>query len=255
MSGGSEADVIDAQGSAQLPIGDGLDDLDFDTAPQPEPERSRPAPEIVVFDVGEVLLDETRVWTCWADILGVSPLTFAAVLGAAIVQGQDYPAVFPHVAPNCDWEEFVDEHERRYGGFVQDDVYPDAVPCLEELKSLGFRVGIAGNQPARRRQQLLDLHLPHDALALSDELGVAKPERGFFEAVLDAVGAADPEQILYVGDRVDNDVIPAVAFGLSTCWLRRGPYGQLQEPPADLEIDIVLDGLGELPLLLQQWRG
>ena len=43
-----------------------------------------PAPAVVVFDVGEVLIDETRVWAIWAGLLGVSPLTFAAVLGAAI---------------------------------------------------------------------------------------------------------------------------------------------------------------------------
>jgi hypothetical protein len=34
----------------------------------------------VVFDVGEVLVDETRLWDEWADRLGVSRLTFSAVL-------------------------------------------------------------------------------------------------------------------------------------------------------------------------------
>jgi hypothetical protein len=59
----------------------------------------------------------------------VSPLTFAAVLGAAIAQGEDHLDVFPHVAPNVDWEDFLDEHERRYGGFREEDLYPDAVPA------------------------------------------------------------------------------------------------------------------------------
>ena len=61
-------------------------------------------------------------------------------------------------------------------------------------------------------------------------------------------------QVLYVGDRVDNDVLPAMDFGMRTCWLRRGPWGQLQELPDDVEPDLVLEGLGELPLLLQGWR-
>ena len=35
----------------------------------------------VVFDVGENLIDETRIWTRWAERLGVPALTFLGVLG------------------------------------------------------------------------------------------------------------------------------------------------------------------------------
>jgi FMN phosphatase YigB (HAD superfamily) len=60
--------------------------------------------------------------------------------------------------------------------------------------------------------------------------------------------------VLYVGDRVDNDVLPAFEAGLATCWLTRGPWGQLQELPDDVEPDLVLEGLGELPELLAAWH-
>ncbi|MBW3621664.1 MAG: HAD-IA family hydrolase, partial [Actinobacteria bacterium] len=196
-----------------------------------------------------------RVWSCWADIIGTTSFTFAAVMGAAISQGADHADVFAHIAPNVDWHEFEDEHERRYGGFLPGDLYQDVHTCLSELRELGFRVGIAGNQPARRREQLLALDLPHDHLVTSADLGVDKPAPAFFTAVAELVGAASPDQVLYVGDRIDNDVLPAATAGMRTCWLRRGPWGQLQEPPEDLEPDLVLEGLGELPLLLSQWRG
>jgi HAD superfamily hydrolase (TIGR01549 family) len=218
----------------------------------PEPEG--PAPTVVAFDIGEVLIDETRVWSCWADVLGVSHLTFAAVLGAAIAQGADHHEVFGHVAPNVDWQAFADEHERRYGGFQPGDLYADAMLCLSELRELGMRVVIAGNQPVRRREQLERLGLPCDAMITSDEVGVEKPDRGFFEAVLRLADTTDPTDVLYVGDRVDNDVLPALAHGMHACWVRRGPWGALQELPDGVEPDLVLDGLGELPLLLQQWR-
>ena len=144
-----------------------IEDLEFDPSTGPEPDG--PAPRIVAFDVGEVLIDESRVWSVWAGILGVSPLTFAAVLGAAIVQGEDHRVVFPHLAPNVEWHRFEDEHERRYGGFQEQDLYPDARPCLAELASLGFRLVVVGNQPARRAAQLRALDLPHDVLATSEE--------------------------------------------------------------------------------------
>jgi HAD superfamily hydrolase (TIGR01549 family) len=235
-------------------VDDDLDDLDLEIDPREATDLEGPAPDIVVFDIGEVLIDETRVWGIWADILGVSRFTFAAVLGAAIAQGEDHEVVFPHVAPNTEWREFEGEHERRYGGFREEDVYSDVRLCLSELQAMDVRVGIVGNQPARRHEQLLALDLPHDVLATSDELMAAKPDPAFFAAVQKLVGAQEPSQVLYVGDRVDNDVLPAMAFGMRTCWLRRGPWGHLQALPDDVEADLVLDGLGELPLLLQGWR-
>lgn len=228
-----------------------LEELDADLVPEPD----GPAPRVVVFDIGEVLIDETRVWAVWAELLGVSPLTFAAVLGAAIAQGEDHEVVFPHVAPNVDWHGFVDEHERRYGGFQEEDLYPDARPCLDELRSLGFTVLVAGNQPARRAAQLAALELPIDGLVTSEELGVEKPDPAFFTAVQQLADVTDPAQLLYVGDRVDNDLVAAQHAGLRTCWIRRGPWGHLQDLPDDMEPDLALEGLGELPLLLSQWAG
>jgi HAD superfamily hydrolase (TIGR01509 family) len=231
---------------------DDLEELEFEPDEVPDPDG--PAPRIVVFDVGEVLVDETRVWAVWAELLGVSPFTLSAVLGAAIVDGHDHHAAFPHLAPNVEWSDFEDEHERRFGGIREEDLYADVRPCLQELRDLGVTVVVAGNQPARRHAQLAALALPADLLLTSEELGVEKPDTAFFEAVYQRTDASDPADLLYVGDRVDNDVLPAIAAGWRTCWLRRGPWGHLQELPDDVEPDLVLEGLGELPLLLGEWR-
>lgn len=212
-----------------------------------------PAPRTIVLDIGEVLIDETRVWSVWAELLGVSAGTLMAVLGAAIVQGGDHADAFPHVAPNLDWRSLESEHEARYGGFAASDVYADVVPALAELRTQGRRVVLAGNQPERRAAQLRALALPVDDLVTSDELGVEKPDPAFFAAVLARIGVSDASAVLYVGDRVDNDVLPASDAGLATCWLTRGPWGQLQEMPDDVEPDLVLEGLAELPTLLAAW--
>ena len=214
----------------------------------------RAAPDVVVLDIGEVVIDETRVWSVWAELLGVSPGTLMAVLGAAVSQGGDHHDAFPHVAPNVEWSELEDEHEARYGGFRAEDVYPDVAPAFAALRAQGLRVVLAGNQPGRRAAQLRALELPVDDLVTSDELGVEKPDPAFFAAVLTRLGVEDPSRVLYVGDRVDNDVLPASEAGLATCWLTRGPWGQLQELPEDVEPDLVLEGLGELPELIASWR-
>ncbi len=214
----------------------------------------RPAPDVVVLDIGEVVIDESRVWSVWSELLGVSPATLMAVLGAAVSQGGDHHEAFPHVAPNVDWAALEGEHEARYGGFRATDVYADVVPTLTALRADGFRVVLAGNQPLRRTEQLHRLALPVDDIVVSEELGAEKPDLPFFSALLQRLGEPGPDRVLYVGDRVDNDVIPAAASGMSVCWLTRGPWGQLQELPEDVTPDIVLEGLGELPELLAAWR-
>ena len=214
----------------------------------------RSVPDVVVLDIGEVVIDETRVWAVWAELLGVSPGTLMAVLGAAVSQGGDHHDAFPHVAPNVEWPELEAEHEARYGGFRADDVYADVVPTFAALREQGLRVVLAGNQPERRAAQLRALDLPVDDLVTSEELGVEKPDPAFFAAVLTRLGIDDASRVLYVGDRVDNDVLPAAEAGFATCWLTRGPWGQLQELPEDVAPDLVLEGLGELPELLVAWR-
>lgn len=189
------------------------------------------------FDVGEVLVDETRVWTAWADMLGVSAFTLMAVLGAAIERGEDHEAAFPRLGL-FDWRDRESEVEDAFGGIRAEDLYPDAVPALAALRDAGYGIAVIGNQPARRTPELAALGVAADVMVMSDELGVHKPAAAFFTAVVDRLGV-DPGDIAYVGDRVDNDVVPSAAAGMRAVWLRRGPWGRLHTDPqgkADLEV-------------------
>jgi hypothetical protein len=56
----------------------------------------------VAFDVGEVLVDETREYGTWADWLGVPRHVFSAVFGAVIARGQDYRETFQVLQPGFD---------------------------------------------------------------------------------------------------------------------------------------------------------
>jgi FMN phosphatase YigB (HAD superfamily) len=57
--------------------------------------------------------------------------------------------------------------------------------------------------------------------------GVSKPDPRFFARIVDELGLPAAE-IAYVGDRVDNDVMPALAAGMVPVHLRRGPWGIVQ---------------------------
>ncbi len=178
----------------------------------------------VCLDVGETLIDETRVWGTWADLLRLPRLTFMAALGAVIAHGEPHQRVFDLVG-RSDWHSLRPAFDDAYGGFTPADLYPDALPTIDRLRSAGYRLAIVANQPLRRSGELQALGINADVVAMSDELGVHKPSPLFFGRVLELTGATDPAAVAHVGDRLDNDVLPALAAGMRSIWLRRGPWG------------------------------
>ena len=200
----------------------------------------------VVLDVGETLIDESRIWAIWADALGIPPLTFMAVLGAAIQRGGQYGRIFDEFGiDEHTWRARVPEVEERYGGFQEQDLYPDAHRAVDGLKGLGYHVGLVANQPASRTAELRALGFEAEVIAMSDEMGVHKPDPAFFARVLEMAGKPEPAQLAYAGDRVDNDVIPAAAAGLRAVWVRRGPWGLIQQPDS-VHPALVVASLDEL---------
>jgi len=208
----------------------------------------------VFFDVGETLINETRMLHGWADHMGVGRAEFIAVLDDVIARREHYRRVFERLKP--DFDVAAAAAERRQSGTAfrieAQDLYHDARQCLSDLREKGFFIGIAGNQPASAKATLLSFGLDADVITTSAELGVDKPAPEFFQRILELSGMAAAET-LYVGDRVDNDVVPAHAFGMKTALLERGPWGRTQAswPEAD-RADLRVKALTEIAGLIQR---
>lgn len=206
----------------------------------------------IFFDVGGTILDESHEFAAWADWLGVPRHTFSAVFGAVIARGLDYQETFRAFRPDFD---LAVELERRAAAgqpesFGEEDLYPDARPCLTSLREQGLVVGLAGNQPAHAESTLRALDLPVDLIGTSHGWGVAKPSPAFFERVV-REGGGDASSILYVGDRPDNDARPAQEAGMKTCLIRRSPWGHILDMPAVSERCLFrIDSLDELSTLV-----
>ena len=152
---------------------------------------------VVVFDLGETLVDEATTYERW-EAEGVTELVFA---------------------------------ER--------DLHHDVLPCFAALRVRGHRLGAAGNMYAVHEGFLR----PHvDFAGSSERWGVQKPDPGFFASVVEKAGRP-PEEILYVGDRVDNDVLPALAAGLRAVRIRRGAHAHVES----LDGTVTIGSLAELP--------
>ncbi|MFI6386156.1 HAD family hydrolase [Nonomuraea sp. NPDC050547] len=215
----------------------------------------------LVFDVGETLIDETRIWSRWADRLGVTRLTFMGVLGGVAALGRSHRDAFQIVRPGLDVDAEIaawrrDDPDGLRNNFDADDLYPDVRPALRALRAAGYQVVIAGNQPVEAYDALVAMDLPADSIHTSDGWGVAKPAPEFFAKVASVAGR-EPAEILYVGDRLDNDVRPAGAAGMRTALLRRGPWGHLHadRPEAADVADLVVNDLQALLPALAQRSG
>ena len=192
----------------------------------------------VVFDVGETLVDEERWWRRLADREGLQPHVVWAALGVTIARGEEHDALWGHLGiqkPPRWWHEIP---------YSLEDLYPDALECLGRVRELGLRVGIAGNQTETLERWAREAALPADVIASSAGMGVRKPDPAFFAKLVELMGC-EPAEVAYVGDRVDNDIVPAAAAGLVAIHVRRGPWGRLQRTPSEAALG--LDDLASLP--------
>ncbi|HJE59265.1 MAG TPA: HAD family hydrolase [Nocardiopsis listeri] len=210
----------------------------------------------VVFDVGETLIDETRIFARWADRFGVPHMAFFGTIGGVIASGGTLTDGFRLLVPGFDlavesarWREEDPEGEREH--FGEGDLYPDVRPAFDTMRKAGLSLVIAGNQPVEAGAALAAMDLPVDGIGISDTWGVAKPRPEFFDRTLDLVREKTPDiapsEILYVGDRVDNDVLPARQAGMSTALLRRGIYGYRHAAdPEARRADVIVDDLHQV---------
>jgi FMN phosphatase YigB (HAD superfamily) len=155
---------------------------------------------VVVFDVGETLVDEATTYARW-EAEGVNSFVFE-----------------------------------------DQDLHSDALPCLAVLRERGLRLGAAGNMYAHH-EEFLRAHV--DFVGSSERWGVEKPAARFFTRVVEEAGTS-PQEILYVGDRVDNDVVPALAAGLHAVRVRRGAHEHVESPAGT----VTIGSLAELPEVL-----
>ena len=129
-------------------------------------------------------------------------------------------------------------------------VYPEAKSCLSEL-SEHYKIGIIANQNFGSRERLDKLGLLKyiDLVIASAEEGVAKPDLTIFQIALDRANCK-PEEAVMVGDRIDNDIIPANKIGMITVWIKQG-FGGLSDPKQTIEQpDYTIHDLNELLNLL-----
>lgn len=117
-----------------------------------------------------------------------------------------------------------------------------------------YKIGIIANQNPGSKERLNKLGLLKyiDLVIASAEEGVEKPDLRIFQLALERANCK-PEEAVMVGDRIDNDMIPAKKIGMKTVWIKQG-FGGLSEQMIEAkQPDYSVDSLNELlPLFVNQ---
>jgi len=131
-------------------------------------------------------------------------------------------------------------------------LYDDVEPCLKKLNEMSIKTAIiTDGLPIKQYEKILRLGIDDliDLTVISDEIGVRKPNPQLFDHCLKKFGIKGPECI-YVGDRIDKDIIPALLNNIHSVYIHRGgkydSYKTGVKIPHEIKPDYEISDLNEL---------
>lgn len=125
-------------------------------------------------------------------------------------------------------------------------LYADTEECLKSLSS-HYKIGIIANQSLGTAKRLDSFGVLKyiDLVVASAEEGVAKPDKRIFEIALERSNC-EPVNAVMIGDRIDNDIVPAKKLGMKTIWVKQG-FGKYWNITSESEkADYTVNNLSEI---------
>ncbi|HFU4026036.1 TPA: HAD family hydrolase [Streptococcus suis] len=209
--------------------------------------------EWIFFDLGSTLLDEEVAYRYYIKRC-VKKLQ---LLGIVEVSEQSYrEKIEANAHQNLDpigstWQYFAQTEPRPLWTNEGVRLYPETIDVLEKL-SQNYRLGIVANQSSTARELLKEWGLDSyfQVIILSEEVGIRKPDTRIFKLALEEAGIS-ADKAVYVGDRYENDILPAKSLGMRTVRILTG-FGKYTIENDKWKSDWVISSLQELPTILEQ---
>ncbi len=231
--------------------------------------------DAVIFDWGGTLtrwqpMDIPGTWQAVAAVaVAADPDLDMAELGARLAEvderlwsrcrsGDCESTTFAEVLAECGLTDHPDLLAAHLGEWeVATELDPDVPAVLAGLRERGVRVGVLSNTIWPRAQHeawfardgVLELI---DGAVYSSEIARTKPHPEAFLAAAAAVGA-EPERVLFVGDRPFEDIHGAASVGMRTALVPFTVIGDHERGPVQGEADAVLERLLDVLDLIDRW--
>lgn len=196
------------------------------------------------FDLGSTLVDETDVYKSRCDyainekklnrdefmekVREMAETSATAIFAAAKFYGVTLPP----------WNNSLEK------------LYPETPAVLEKLAQQ-YKLGIIANQVEGTQKRIDNWGIGKyfDVVVASAEVGVAKPDSAIFKIALEKAGCK-PENAVMIGDRLDNDIIPAKKLGMKTIWVRSALAVYQKVRNDEEQPDFTIDSIREITEVL-----
>jgi len=246
----------------------------------------------IFFDIGDVLINEDILRFKYYELLWYylrkydASWTFERIIKTREELVDDFGDPAPHwtiarqVLPEWEWKRYREEVQyftrRRALGYLR------AIPGMRYVLQNLFRfytLGVVANQPrlAHRFIKQFGFQQFFRVVILSEEVNVKKPDPRIFQLALEQTHT-QPDQAVMIGDRIDNDIVPAKSLGMKTILLKltsreKGVFPQTdrerlyftsldtlpnwpQKPRKRIEVpDATVHHIYDLPTIIQQMDG
>lgn len=196
----------------------------------------------IFLDVGGTFVDETAAWQAriveTALLNGVSADELKSCMERCSAQNlPPYGAALQQLGFLRTKNPWHTELEAPVNGAAQ---------VLEALSGR-FKLGVIANQSLGTADRLEKWGLLKyfTNVTASAEAGFSKPDERIFLAALDKSGCS-PEEAVMVGDRLDNDIIPAKSLGMTAIWVKHGLGGLGNPDLLSLKPDYTAESFSEL---------
>jgi len=205
-----------------------------------------PLPDAVLFDLDGTLAYRAAGLRRYAELFaedfhdhltaaGQGPYVHAQILAAddygSMAQAQRLNATLPWRAP-MDPALLHAHWANRFGEACTP--FADVAAVIAALRARGIKLGLitnGGSAMQRAKIKALDLEAVLSVVAVSQELGVEKPDPAIFRHALAALDCS-PQKAWFVGDHPELDVRGAEGAGLIGFWVRTGVTVEADPPPS-----------------------
>ena len=139
-------------------------------------------------------------------------------------------------------EAFNQEYQIRLGDTICFQEH--AIETLTALKGKVVQCAVTnGTRTAQERKlRRSGMDRIFDYIFISEDIGIEKPDIGFFETVFAKIGPFQRDEILIVGDSLTSDMQGGINAGIRTCWFN--PEGKANTK--DFEIDYTIRDLAQV---------
>ena len=142
---------------------------------------------------------------------------------AGRIESVDIPVIrFREFLQAADLNFEIDVISRTYQSLLGEQTW--LMPYAEEICEYWSRKasisiitnGFKATQEKRIMASKIWPYISH--LIISEDLGISKPDAGFFAKTFEILGRPDPRDVLVVGDSLSSDIKGAMNAGLDCCW-------------------------------------